>query len=236
MRRHPSLPEGASIEDYAGWESWHYREWAWQYLRRNEDFQKSCLDLSKTTSQLNQKQQEIAEFYFLKKFKHFSEKTLKSNEGFTAIITKSKKPVDTENFNFEFELKHHEIAFVIDLRIALHSSDGIKAQLEIIKSILENRVDALKKTTTDQKAKSSPKVSREIHLHRLRVFDLHKSGMTWKEIADISDIGDKRIPLESMIERLRKDREAALDLINFGYIALVTSTRSREKMPLASSS
>lgn len=234
MPKHPSLPEGTCVDDYAGWESWNYREWAWQYLRRNENFQKACRDLSESSQHLSDKKEDIAKFYFLKKFKDFSEQTLKHNEGFSAIVAKSKKPTDTDDLNFEFELKYHEIAFVFDLRVALHSNDGIKAQLEILKSILERRVESLKKIVADWKVRPSPKVPRETHLHRLRVFDLHYTGMSWKQIASIPDIGDKNIPIEDMIERLRKDREAALDLVNFGYIALVTSTRSREKMPLIS--
>jgi hypothetical protein len=227
------LPDGTKIEDYHEWQSWSYRDLAWQYLRRNEEFQKSCTPQTSTAPLDDEEKQNIADNFFLKKFKHFHEEKLKKNEGFSAIVTKSKKIDDPNGENFSFHLKSHEIAFVLDLRVALRSKEGIDAQLKIIKKILERRSTELKKSHTAPIHTSSPKVTRETHLHRLRIFDLHNSGKTWKEIAQIPGIGQKNIPIDSMIERLRKDRDAARQLIDFGYIALVTSARSREIMPLS---
>ena len=35
-------PDGLSIARYKGHETWSYRRWAWEFLRRDDDFIRAC--------------------------------------------------------------------------------------------------------------------------------------------------------------------------------------------------
>lgn len=53
---------------YAKCKKWSPKKWAWEFLRRNEEFQKDC-DACDT----EEKENEIAEKYGIKKYKNYSE-------------------------------------------------------------------------------------------------------------------------------------------------------------------
>ena len=60
-------PDGLSLDRYKGHEKWSYRRWAWEFLRRNEDFIAACDALNR-----NEKTEiEIAEEFHLADFKHY---------------------------------------------------------------------------------------------------------------------------------------------------------------------
>ena len=42
------FPNGMNRKDYPDYEEWSYRRWAWEFLRRNRDFQKACAELDTT--------------------------------------------------------------------------------------------------------------------------------------------------------------------------------------------
>lgn len=60
-----SPPSGKRIAEYLGWELWSKSRWAWEFLRRNGDFQKDC-DAPRSYDA-------IADKYRLRRFKHFAE-------------------------------------------------------------------------------------------------------------------------------------------------------------------
>jgi hypothetical protein len=59
-------PNGLSLERYRGHENWSYRRWAWEFLRRDDDFIHACTAVDNK----EKTEQEIAEKFHLLHFKH----------------------------------------------------------------------------------------------------------------------------------------------------------------------
>jgi hypothetical protein len=70
-----SFPTGLNIADYSGYQSWSNQEWAWEFLRRNTDFQKRSDHIRNwPNSKLTRSwQRNIAYTFGLKKFKDYIE-------------------------------------------------------------------------------------------------------------------------------------------------------------------
>jgi hypothetical protein len=233
MHQQSSFPDGTNIEDYVDWESWNYSDMAWQYLRRNPDFQRACLELNEYTSDIENARKIIAENYFLNKFKDFREPIFLEREGFLSILSKSRAPRNAENIEFNKQLKPYQVGFVVDLRLSLCSNSVIDVQLKQIRSILEKRRNSIRNEFSNYEDIGSPTSDRDTHLLRLRILDLRKSGnRSWKEIAEVVDPGSS-VDVDYRADRARKTGDTARQFVNFGYIALVASGPSRNKMPRA---
>lgn len=59
-------PSGENLEDYDGHDRWSYRRWAWEFLRRNDQFIGACRALEDGDEP---RRDEIAKQVGLKKFK-----------------------------------------------------------------------------------------------------------------------------------------------------------------------
>lgn len=67
----PKRPDGLSIDRYKGHEKWSYRRWAWEFLRRNNEFIQACEALeSKKPEERTAAEKDLAEQFYLAVFKH----------------------------------------------------------------------------------------------------------------------------------------------------------------------
>ncbi|WP_261528070.1 transcriptional regulator domain-containing protein [Burkholderia multivorans] len=235
MDENTYFPSGEDIDEYGEWQSWSYQDLAWQYLRRNAEFQQKVLALNESDSDIKQQKSDIADEFFLKRYKDFREKELGRNEGISAKISASRTPNDINDFDWGHTLKHYQVAVVIDLRPSLYSQDALPRQIELITKHVENRIAKLRILHPNIEQLPSPTIGREDHLLRIRSFDLRKSGnRQWKDIGVLlRGINDKR-DCETLGERARKHLyPEAVKFVEFGYIALVASTPTRSKIPKA---
>jgi hypothetical protein len=60
-------PDGLSLDEYKGHEKWSYRRWAWEFLRRNDNFAKACIAVDNE----ERTPEEVAREFHLSRFKHF---------------------------------------------------------------------------------------------------------------------------------------------------------------------
>lgn len=136
------LPDGATVESYAGWEKWTGRRWAWEFLRRNPHF---ILDCKKVAS-CDQKPEAVALKYHLRVFKSFSKKfnTKKSpapvfplnSYRFAANVTGegliAKKQVLVP-------LKPGEAIYVFDFNPEIQIKGSLQAQIDLATKLLNER-------------------------------------------------------------------------------------------------
>lgn len=64
-------PSGRSVEEYVGFEQWTYKRWAWEFLRRNPEFQAACDKAGEDTG----KRQQVAKRFGLKRFVRYQRQT-----------------------------------------------------------------------------------------------------------------------------------------------------------------
>ena len=64
-------PDGTDVERYIGMEKWSYRRWAWEFLRRNEQFLAACKRANSAES--NDEKAKVAAEFGLKRYKPYTE-------------------------------------------------------------------------------------------------------------------------------------------------------------------
>ncbi|WP_154641540.1 hypothetical protein [Burkholderia cenocepacia] len=233
MNENAYFPSGEDICEYDGWESWNYQDLAWQYARRNKNFQKQCLALDASDPDFEQRKQDIADEFFLSRHKDFREETLVRGEGVSAQYEISRKPNGTQRLRFSRTLKSHQVAITLDLRSSLHSQDALARQIELVTKAVERRVTDLRNLHPNIQQLPSPTITLAEHILRIRSFDLKNSGQRrWKDIGEIlRENGDRR-DCDTLGEIARKHLyPEAVKYIELGYVALVTSKSTRSKMP-----
>ncbi|MBX3618633.1 MAG: hypothetical protein KF891_01375 [Rhizobacter sp.] len=133
-------PKGTYVADYAGYQSWSYQRWAWEFLRRNEGFIEACDAVAEDDLA---RQVEIAAAYKLKRFRHY---------GWEFQGTKAAKPrflpSDVSFWVFKGEHPTHhpklsmqngQIFVRFDLAQAILDSGAIEAQLRKAHRVLNNQ-------------------------------------------------------------------------------------------------
>ncbi|MBC3919227.1 hypothetical protein H8L32_17175 [Undibacterium sp. CY18W] len=136
-------PDGATIDRYKGLSRWTYRRWAWEFLRRNNEFIEAC---NNAKDKSEDEKQAIAQQFGLLKFKDFKDK-YKGNYGFPKFETE-KLSIWT-NINIEESPKRLKkiklipgaILIRFDLNKAITDIKAFDKQLRDAEKILKNRLD-----------------------------------------------------------------------------------------------
>jgi hypothetical protein len=171
------FPDGKNADDYNGSDLWSCHRWAWEFLRRNRDFQRQCDEIeAKPTPAAKQ---EIKERFGLVRYKYYGEEygtTKKQRPKFTTgnvvcwprvteKIYRGIKP------NLPKELKPGQVLFRFDLRkLAVTEKSSIRAMLADAEKDLKRAAELWLKEL-GEKPKSPPR-NREEPLPFLRLLDL----------------------------------------------------------------
>lgn len=140
----PVFPTGLNVGDYRGVTSWSNRRWAWEFLRRNPQFQKFCHDVD--SGQLPQKEvkTKLAESFCLLKFKHYRDNYWPKRPCFSSaqvsVWSDTKMKPYSERRSVHIFLAPGEIIFRVSLRDALHSKKR-KALLDSIEESLKAKAE-----------------------------------------------------------------------------------------------
>lgn len=191
------LPTGEDVKEYKGWEKWSNRRWGWEFLRRNTDFRDSCWNLPEEPTQRKIKEEEIAQRFHLKKFKHCDEKFGSNKQK---KLRPNFNPLDAWWSVEEGEKRRPKASIVegqvlvrFDLRPALENKNLLKLQILYAQSILERQFKRLLEINP-----SNPTIKRfrdenaERKLQLLRMIDLKASNRTAVDIYCMIHPGDKR--------------------------------------------
>jgi len=190
-------PSGKNISDYQDWDKWGKRKWAWQFLRRNEDFQRVCLACPANDPLAETK---IAETYRLRRFKHFAQEypTGKKAKFATGIHSIPKrKEFEKRNQNGSGLEKITTVLFPSEVLIKFQLAPTRLAQGTSLDNQItraRRRLDAFaarisKALPNDVRGKkrNAHKSAPERLLAQLRVLDMEKSmpGLNYSRVADI---------------------------------------------------
>lgn len=125
-------PDGEDLTRYKGCEKWTYRHWAWEFLRRNSEFQEAC-----KSAKTDEQRQEVAAQFGLKKFKSFREaygRTPASRPVFTLGRITSRTHLSDDNGvqkRVRANLHLGEVMIRFDLSKALTDTQVLEKQLRM---------------------------------------------------------------------------------------------------------
>jgi hypothetical protein len=175
----PKRPNGLSLDRYKGNEKWSYRRWAWEFLRRNDEFIRACDALdNKRPDERVAAEKEIAKKFHLSVFKHCN-KGYRSKESprpkFAVRAIKKIEKLDADNSSTQPSKRTAEIsAGQVWLRFDLNHEfivDGsLDAQLRVAKRSLKTALAEYSEAKGEKPAQVK-KPERKIFLELLRRLD-----------------------------------------------------------------
>lgn len=133
-------PSGHDIAGYSGWESWSRRRWAWEFLRRNSQFQEACRE--RRDDLLT-----IAADYRLREFKDYREDYrmnarpkfggVRSFPSEAEFVERNRTGVDPAAFETRTDLFPSEVLIRFQIAPLLGAEKtGIDAQFELARKRL----------------------------------------------------------------------------------------------------
>lgn len=168
-------PDGLSVDRYKGHETWSYRRWAWEFLRRDDDFIRACAAVDRN----ERTEPEVAKEFHLSKFKHcnmgFNSKKSPAPRYTIQAIKKwaNLKSGETKEpqVRLKVELEPGQVLLRFDLNQEFIVGGSLDAQLRVAKRTLEKTltayVEAAKKKPAPKK-----KPERKSFLELLRRLDV----------------------------------------------------------------
>lgn len=167
-------PDGLSLEQYKGYEKWSCRRWAWEFLRRDQDFIQACalVDANKRT------EREVASEFLLLKFKHCNKKyrTKTTPAPRYAVNSISKwaninNPEATDsNIRCSSVLQPGQVLLKFDLNHEFLVKGSLAAQLRVAKTTLFKTLENIS-TERSEKPPKQMKPQREIFINVIRNLD-----------------------------------------------------------------
>lgn len=232
-----TLPNGEKEEDYPRWRTWGPRKWAWEFLRRNPNFQNRCELVSAVITEENLTlAAAIAVEFGLKAFKPwYSRYTLEDPAKFTTAVT-SWPPI--EKFRTDFDTKERrprsvsrsstEVLIRFDVLPMLYAPDkSLKAQLASAALQLQRYIAAVQRAGTAD-GERIKRYEPHVLITQLRAYDMHKAKLTHVEISECLRPDSKNLSTG----KKRSDDgsvyvKAAIELIEKNYLQIPNFAKRR---------
>lgn len=214
-------PDALDGDRYKNISRWSYKRWAWEFLRRNENFIKECKRVEFSS---NEEKQDVAKAFGLKKFKSCKEGYL-SKSGYPkfslgSISSWSYLQLSSEEPQiFEVEIKYGQVLIRYDLASALADKKVLDKQLQSAESRVRRRMEIFENKIQKKAAEHRPKAYN--FGKYIRLLDYLAHGKTPLECARL--ILPSKIDENTdhyMRQHIKSPIEAAKQLANEGYLYL----------------
>lgn len=165
--------DGMNEEDYEGYRNWTPKQWAWEFLRRGEDFICKCKSYATEDKAVLRA---LAVEFGLRKFKHYLEDyDINEKPRFVSAIryiTNFKE----EKSDLKTTLFRNEVFLKINLEAALSSTKIFNWQVKESKRTLEKLMFDLRASTDIKNIQSTRmKFTIDDYLKMLRLLDAKRS-------------------------------------------------------------
>jgi hypothetical protein len=186
-------PTGLDEREYVNWQKWTGNRWAWEFLRRNPQFQSDCRTVDQNDSPA--RRNELCEKWGLRRYKSYKEPYRK--HGKPASFVTSVRILGSRRKLRNVQLADGQVAVVFNCLFSL------RKQLAYAAERLKRRQEALEKS--GKRIERTNKKPRPVNfLYCLRALDVEQlRGLTKKQMAE-AIYGDKRIAWAT-VEQTRRD-------------------------------
>ena len=174
-------PNGMQPQDYKGAKKWSCKQWAWEFLRRNEEFFKACGELHWTPNP--PKEAELAEKFGLAAFKNarFPYKVGGKPKFVVRIVSSRMRMTEDDPQHYTRNLKVGEIVIRFPLYAALDDLNVLDSQLKITKKVLLRQLTALAGLTGKKATRRRERQTLDF-LQLLRLLDALAAGVPKEKI------------------------------------------------------
>lgn len=178
------FPSGIATTEYPNWESWTYREWAWQFLRRREDYIESCDEINECEKAGRKKLllKNHCEYFSLKNYKSYT-----SNRpprfNISAIDVWDHLSNDTQPL--KKKIKKGEIIIRFNIKTNFNSHKSLNKQLKNAKAaLLQKTIDYGYFSEGEDKRNYNHVLFRNIRLLDLLRYQCLNQTLTNEDICD----------------------------------------------------
>ncbi|WP_186110798.1 transcriptional regulator domain-containing protein [Burkholderia gladioli] len=164
---------GKDVMRYTGYETWSYRRWAWEFLRRNGDFIQACANLPDATDEGRSVcEAEVSRRFHLKKFKHCDDPYGRKLPVFNEIVYWRAENGRSER-KLKVALRQDQLLVRFELEPALHARKALNVQLDQVRRVLENQLEELANERNIELSRDAFRVGSASDMLRwLRMLDL----------------------------------------------------------------
>lgn len=160
-----SRPDGVDLTRYKGLKNWSYRRWAWEFLRRNEEFIEACGRVEHAT---DDEKQIVADTFGLSKFKSFKDK-YRAQKNKTIFSTDEIGSWSNLNKDINRKLKPikiqpGQVLIRFDLASAIVDKKALEKQLQLAEKRLRQRLISYA---------SELKITPASHNHKIVTFGIY---------------------------------------------------------------
>ncbi|MGF6780657.1 transcriptional regulator domain-containing protein [Paraburkholderia sp. GAS334] len=239
-----AFPDGMDLNDYQGYERWSNRQWAWEFLRRNEKFRTACIDLGRIaveSDEYKKKSRSIAKNFKLRHFVHYTTPFKDGKDGpwFNPTRIWSKIPSGASSRTVNVQIRKGQVVVRFDLLPALEDERIIKAQIHYAELALEAQLAKL--LESDQAKRSGRRDAEETPEERLawlRTLDAKFCNVPHSKIYEqvypehCQNTVEEGVDKREWPIRLKSLARKAHELADGRYLGLAlpkTQTRSRSK-------
>lgn len=215
-------PDGTDPTRYKNIEKWSYQKWAWEFLRRNEDFISECKRIEYGTEI---DKQAVAKQFELKKFKTYSE-SYKGGNGcprflLGSISSWTNLDSDPNNQNrVTTRLCHGQVLIRFDLASVISDRKALDKQLRLAEARIKKRLVAYEKQTHKEAAVHKMKAMNfGIYIRLLDCLSLGKTPLECAKLIFPSKVSDGQTD-HYLRQAVKAPIAAALKLADEGYIYL----------------
>lgn len=219
-------PTGLTRDEYRGHEKWSYRRWAWEFLRRNQEFIRACRESRGDP----ERQAQVATEFGLKRFKPYTEGfTTNKRPMFSAASVDSWSALDAEEVRVvRPRLRQGQVLVRFNLAAARDDALAIDAQL----AAAQRRLKALQRRYMQAVGADEPPAHERkpmYFLRGLRLLDLldgrvaqhREPGHALRLVNEPRDTKKPMSDAEALKEH-RKQIAQARELCSQGYRHLAT--------------
>jgi hypothetical protein len=139
-------PDGSDINEYRGFEKWSNKRWAWEFLRRNDDFLKACLACGERPTKAVGV--EIAARFGLTRFKHATEayrggerKRLKTL-FVPSTVQYQARLQEQDKAPYRRQLEVGDLVIRMNLHAATDKSASLASQLRVVEKVAREQAKA----------------------------------------------------------------------------------------------
>lgn len=187
-------PDGLEESQYKNWKKWSGNKWAWEFLRRNLEFQGHCSALEKEDTR--EKREQICQRWGLRHFKDYKEPFKKKGGKVASFVTSVRIFANKSELNKIF-LSAGQVAVVFNCRY------NIKKQLAFVSAQLKD-MQVRQKNSGVIVDDSDKRPRLQNFLYCLRTLDSELvKGRTKKELAEL--IYGAKKSREANIDQTRRD-------------------------------
>lgn len=227
---HSELPNGRELTDYAGYETWEVNRWAWEFLRRNKEFQKACDSLPQEREDRILKLKKLIRKYGLTQFKHWKEEygALRDNQPiFDGVRIRANLKEDTMDLSDIPPLEKGQALILLEILPCLDDLELLQKRMAFAYKQLEERLKKYAERNNLEKPVSrKPKINKsEDLIAYLRILDLRGQAKEDRlspaeRFKTVYPNEDKKLDAHTKVQREKDRFKTARRLSSKDYLTL----------------